>query len=95
HWGDEWSGHVHQEGPEYHGRAAGDPDRDPQSLLAVRILRWRADVRQDRAPLDRRVRRCHLLRGLVAHGFRRQLRHAHGGPLRGRSRCGLRGHDRA
>ncbi|KAL5678141.1 hypothetical protein ACJX0J_014272, partial [Zea mays] len=95
HRGDEWSGDVHQEGPEDHGRAAGDPDRDPEPLLALRVLRRRAHVRQDRAPPDRGLRRRHLLRGVAAHGLRRELRHAHGGPVRGRSRRGLRGHDRA
>jgi hypothetical protein len=95
HRSDEWSGDIHQEGPQDHGRAAGDPDRRPQPLLAHRVLRGRADVRLDGPPLHRGLRRRHFLHGGASHGVRRQLRHAHGRALRGRRRRGLRGHDRA
>ncbi|KAF8730908.1 hypothetical protein HU200_016780 [Digitaria exilis] len=41
HGGPEWSGPVHQEGSQAHGRAAGDPDGRPEPLLDPRLLRGR------------------------------------------------------
>ncbi|KAL5659282.1 hypothetical protein ACJX0J_032445, partial [Zea mays] len=86
---------VHQEGPENQRREAGDPDGHPQRVLAHRLVRGRADVRLDRAPLHHRVRGGDLLRGRLPHGLRRELLDAHVRALRGRDRRGLRAHDRA